>query len=189
MDGNFVEYKEGIETIQFTQGIRIITDGKSYDSGAGLYINEATELTIYLAVETSFNGSGKQPISEGKNHVENCKTVLDNAVKMSYYELKNRHINDYQRLFNKVCISIDEDSGLPTDERLANPDNDSNLSELLFDYGRYLLISSSREGGQPANLQGIWNDSPLAAWHSSYTVNINLEMNYWHANVCGLEEC
>lgn len=187
--GNFVEYKEGIETIQFTQGIRIITDGKSYDSGTGLYINEATELTVYLAVETSFNGADKQPISEGKNHAENCKAVLDKAVKMSYDELKKRHINDYQELFNRVSLSIDEDNGLPTDERLANPDNDSNLSELLFDYGRYLLISSSREDSQPANLQGIWNDSPLAPWHSSYTANINLEMNYWHANVCGLEEC
>ncbi len=189
VDGNVVEYDENIESIEFTQGIRIKTDGLSYFSGSNLYINNATELIVYVAVETSYNGFDKLPVSEGKEHKNACLKVLDDAMSITYEELKKLHIEDYRSLFDRVSLSIDEDNGLPTDERLNNPEDDSNLAELLFDYGRYLMIASSRKDSQPANLQGIWNDVPLAPWHSNYTININLQMNYWLNNACGLEEC
>ncbi len=184
-----IEYKDGVETIHFAEGIRVETDGQLYNSGVAIYLQNVTEVTVYIAVETSYNGSDMQPVSQGRDYMTNYKKVMDNALGLGYEELKKRHIKDYKSLFDRVSLSIDEDNGLPTDVRIKNPDGDSNLSELLFDYGRYLLIASSREGTQPANLQGIWNDTIRPPWASSYTTNINLEMNYWHANVCALDEC
>ena len=121
-------------------------------------------------------------------------TILSVAGQLPYEDLKKRHLADYQRLFGRVALTLKSEkdySGLPTDRRIIgfrdNPDNA--LAALLFQYGRYLLIASSREGGQPANLQGIWNKDVVPAWSSSYTININTEMNYWPAETTGLPEC
>ncbi|MDO5447480.1 MAG: glycoside hydrolase family 95 protein [Prevotellaceae bacterium] len=114
------------------------------------------------------------------------------AQQYSYKELRRRHVAAYKDQYDRVSLELDgkKDNSIPTDRRLAsfNETHDLGMVELVFNYGRYLLISSSQPGGQPANLQGIWNASPNAPWDSKYTININTEMNYWPAEVCGLTE-
>jgi alpha-L-fucosidase 2 len=113
--------------------------------------------------------------------------------KASYESLRSAHIADYQKLYKRVAIDLGVTAAaeLPTDERIKAfaTGSDPQLVATVFQYGRYLLISSSRAGGQPANLQGIWNDSNHPAWDSKYTVNINTEMNYWPAEVAAIGEC
>jgi alpha-L-fucosidase 2 len=111
---------------------------------------------------------------------------------MSYEEIKAEHIKDYRAIYDKVELYLGEQSELPTDKRLEDLRNglkDNGLYALYFQYGRYLLISSSREGSVPANLQGIWSWQFRAPWSSNWTTNINAEMNYWHAQSCNLQEC
>ena len=106
----------------------------------------------------------------------------------SYDELKSEHVKDFQALFNRVSLDLGpSDDSLPTDKRKQQPD--AGLATLMFQYGRYLLISCSRPGGLPANLQGLWNDSNTPPWHCDYHSNINVEMNYWPAEVANLAEC
>ena len=111
----------------------------------------------------------------------------------SYDTLRAEHIRDHQALFRRVSLDLGTTPAakLPTDERIAAfaTGNDPALVALLFQYGRYLMIGSSRPGGQPANLQGIWNDSNKPAWDSKYTDNINTEMNYWPVEETNLSEC
>ena len=119
---------------------------------------------------------------------------LDAASKLSFDELKSRHIAEHQRLFRRVSFDLGTTDAAkkPTDERLENFKNgadDPQLAALYFQWGRYLLISSSRPGSQPANLQGIWNESTKPPWDSKYTININTEMNYWPAESTNLAEC
>ena len=120
------------------------------------------------------------------------KTLLDVASKYSYRQLRQRHVAAYKEQYGRVSLTLKgrKDPSLPTNRRLATfkDTHDLGMVELLFNYGRYLLISSSQPGGQPANLQGIWNDKENAPWDSKYTININTEMNYWPAEVCGLKE-
>jgi len=115
------------------------------------------------------------------------------AIKDSNYDtLKEQHIRDYRALYGKVDLFLGHQSDLPTDERLEKlrrGENDNGLYALFFQYGRYLLISSSREGSLPANLQGIWNWQIRPPWSSNWTTNINTQMNYWPAQVCNLAEC
>jgi len=126
------------------------------------------------------------------NPEEFCKNYLSALDGKSYNELKQSHIDDYQSLFSRVELDLGKSdiSYRPTNERLNSfkADEDPNLVSLLFQYGRYLLISSSREGTQPANLQGIWNDRMNPPWDSKYTININTEMNYWPAEITNLSE-
>lgn len=123
-----------------------------------------------------------------------CENTLSNLNNKSYEEIYEDHIKDYRSLFSRVefYLGTDDKSNIPTDERLERikrGEEDLDFITLYFQYGRYLLISSSRQGTQPANLQGIWNEDLRPAWSSNYTTNINLEMNYWHAEVCNLSEC
>ncbi len=124
-----------------------------------------------------------------------CVEVIERASKKTYSNLKSDHIKDYRSLFSRTTFNLGCDENLlklPTDERLARVrggGEDLGLVGLLFDMGRYLLISSSREGALPANLQGIWNKEYTPAWESKYTININTQMNYWPAEVCGLGDC
>ncbi len=111
----------------------------------------------------------------------------------SFEALRKDHIAEHQRLFRRVQLDLGttDAAKLPTDERIKNfaKGNDPQLAALYFQFGRYLLISSSRPGCQPANLQGIWNESMNPPWGSKYTININTEMNYWPAESCNLAEC
>ncbi len=160
-----------------------------------LTITNADAVTIYLTEATSFNGFNKSPGKEGKDpHVE-VSANLKKAIASSWAQLKQRHVSDYQSLFNRVKLDLGINEAavkLPTDERLlqfANTKNDNQLQTLYYQFGRYLLIASSRPGSRPANLQGIWNDHVQPPWGSNYTTNINTEMNYWLAENTNLSEC
>ena len=158
-------------------------------------VTGANEVILYLTEATSFNGFNKSPGLQGKDPAVEANASLLAAVKKSYEQLRQRHIADYQRLFKRVSFDLGADAGLvkqPTDERLrsfsiAHPDKQ--LQTLYYQFGRYLLIASSRPGSAPANLQGIWNDQVIPPWGSNYTTNINTEMNYWLAENTNLSEC
>lgn len=154
--------------------------------------NVDSALVIFNA-QTSFNGFNVHPFLNGKEYKLLCKAGLEKVTSKSYESLLSDHIADYKTYFDRVELDIgkSEAEKLPTDKRLKafiNGKNDPSLYTLLFQYGRYLLIASSRPGSQPANLQGIWNKELRAPWSSNYTLNINIQMNYWPALSCGLRE-
>ena len=163
----------------------------STDSTVG--VKNATEATIYISIATSFNGFDKNPATEGVNDEALAAEMLDKAFKKSYISIKQAHIKDYQTFFNRVQLNLGKTDApnLPTDERLRRyreGKEDKKLEALYFQYGRYLLISSSRTKGVPANLQGIWNPYMRPPWSSNYTTNINAEENYWLAENTNLSE-
>lgn len=183
----------GEEGIRARVALRIIeTDGKVSLSGDSLELSEGTHATLLLAAATSFNGRFKSPAKEGKDYGSIVRARLDAAAAKDYETLKANHVADYQALFTRVELVLPErgEQDAATSERIANfaKDSDPALVSLLFQYGRYLLISTSRPGSQPANLQGIWNDQQRPPWSSNYTQNINLEMNYWLAETTNLNE-
>ncbi|CAM3717499.1 glycosyl hydrolase family 95 catalytic domain-containing protein [Marinicrinis lubricantis] len=168
--------------------------GKCHVDRDGLHVAGADSCTIYLAAATSFNGFDRKPdLQEGKDPAKLIEEVLSKAAVYSYDELYARHVADYQSLFHRVSFTLEgsyDTENFPTDRRIAEYGaKDRKLIELLFHYGRYLLISSSRPGSQPANLQGIWNDEVRPPWSSNWTLNINAQMNYWAAETCNLSEC
>lgn len=154
-----------------------------YDS-TGITVWANGEAMLLLASELSSNS---------ENPALEVEKILKNAAKKTYYQLLDSHLKDYQALYSRVELRLPERHGMDnyTNGRIASyaNDHDPGLVSLLFHYGRYLLISSSRAGGQAANLQGIWNKDVRPPWSSNYTVNINTEMNYWPAEVCNLSEC
>ena len=162
---------------------------------SGITIKNATEVLLLLSAATSFNGFDKCPVSQGKDENELSMKYLQAAASKSFNQLLANHLADYHRFFNRVSLSLNSDANnnakLPTDKRLAaytDGGHDTGLEELYFQYGRYLLISSSRPGGTAANLQGIWNNEMRPPWSSNFTTNINLQMNYWPAEVTNLSE-
>jgi alpha-L-fucosidase 2 len=156
---------------------------------SGITVKNGTDVTIFLSAATSFNGFDKCPLSDGKDENQIATQYLNIAKAKSWQTLLADHITDYRKYFSRVSFKLDQsapDSNvlLPTDERLVSYTNgvkDPALETLYFQYGRYLLISSSRTKGVPANLQGIWNKEMQPPWSSNYTTNINLQMNYWPA--------
>lgn len=186
-------------------------DGKVIDNyNDQLNLIDCTDATIIIAIATSFNGLDKDPVKEGKNYQALVRSRIDNAVSKTYEELMARHEEDYTRLFNRFSIDLGKTdpkiASLTTDQQLLeytkqyedavakklgkgkftsfNPD----LEELYMQYGRYLLISCSRTDMVPANLQGIWNEYILPPWSCNYTSNINVEENYWPAEIANLGE-
>lgn len=173
----------------FEARIKVVTDGgEIIKQDEKINIKNATGATLQLVAATSF--VNYKDISGDPS--SRCEDYLDQLVDKSYDDLKKDHIEDYQRLFNRVSLDLgySEISLRTTNERLNTfkDDEDASLVSLLFQYGRYLLIASSREGTQPANLQGIWNDRMAPPWDSKYTININTEMNYWPAEITNLAE-
>ena len=164
--------------------------------GDTLVLDGCREATVLIVNSTSFNGFDKDPVREGKD----CRALADaNAARVcakDWKALLRTHVKDYGALFDRVSLYLGETpaqlKALPTDEQLkryADEDMENPaLEALYFQFGRYLLISSSRTRGVPANLQGLWNESLTPPWSSNYTVNINLEENYWPAEVLGLGE-
>jgi alpha-L-fucosidase 2 len=154
---------------------------------------DADTVTFYLTTATSFNGFDKSPGREGRDPAAEAGSTLRKALEIPYEKLKERHVADYQALFRRVAFDLGEaPPQLPTDERLirlAEGGRDNHLQVLYYQFGRYLLISSSRPGSPPANLQGLWNDHVQPPWGSNYTTNINTEMNYWLAEITDLAEC
>ncbi|RAP75897.1 glycosyl hydrolase family 95 catalytic domain-containing protein [Paenibacillus montanisoli] len=169
-------------------------DGKVEYRHGKLWVQGATSAVLYFAASTSFNGFDQRPGNDFGALAERNSTTLSKAMNSSYDQLKEVHTLDYRRLFDRVEFSlgdvIEEEEKLDTDKRLQQYGaDDPAMVALLFHFGRYLLIACSREGTQPANLQGIWNDITRAPWTSNYTLNINTEMNYWPAESTNLSEC
>lgn len=161
---------------------------------SGIHISQTNEVYFVMSLATSYNGYDKSPSLEGIDPSGKATGILDKATAYNYKELKKRHLDDYRNLFDRVKLDLKSDPeqlALPTDERIIRFDEkaDPALSALLFQYGRYLMISGSRPGGQPLNLQGIWNKEIVPPWNCGYTQNINLEMNYWMAETANLSEC
>ncbi|NUU59417.1 glycoside hydrolase family 95 protein [Paenibacillus agri] len=168
-------------------------DGKVTVDGSGVHVLDATAATFYFSAATGFNGYDKIPGKEGKDASAIAASHLAGAVDKSYPSLREAHVSDYRSLFDRVKLSLGKSlaaEDLSTEQRITTyAAKDPGLVELLFHYGRYLLIASSRPGTQAANLQGIWNAFTRPPWSSNYTLNINTEMNYWPAEICNLAEC
>ncbi|HEY5585891.1 MAG TPA: glycoside hydrolase family 95 protein [Ruminiclostridium sp.] len=167
--------------------------GKVTYAGYVATVENADSAIILINAQTSFDGYDVQPYLSGKDHERLCIEGIVSASRKNYDELLCAHISDYKYYFDRVYLDVGDSEAalLPTDKRLyrfKDEQNDPALYTLLFQYGRYLLISSSRKGTQPANLQGIWNSELRAPWSSNYTININAQMNYWPVFSCGLGE-
>lgn len=179
--------------IHFSTVISVRTNGNTTASAGKLSVN-GNNILITVVNSTSFNGFDRNPVKAGKDYKTLAMANAERVNKQSFSELYNTHIADYQALFNTQCLYLgqtpDSVKALPTDVQLkrysdleeVNPE----LETLYFQYGRYLLISSSRTSGVPANLQGLWNESVDPPWSCNYTTNINLEENYWLAEAAGL---
>ncbi|WP_343743865.1 glycoside hydrolase family 95 protein [Chitinophaga sp.] len=160
-------------------------------TGNQLTVKNADEVILYLAASTDYLPN--YPTYKGRDFSGLTAKALQAATAQPYAQLKQAHVKDYQRLFNRVAIQLSDDTtdDIPTDvrlQRIKETGNDNHLTELYFQYGRYLLISSARKNTLPANLQGIWANKVLAPWNGDYHTNINVQMNYWPAEVANLGE-
>lgn len=194
----------GEDGVNLAVAAKAVAEGGSVEvAGEHLVVTDAKELTIYLAVETTFYlgeegllpdeayGTGGVSCTDGikealrkekeaGNHIRRALRRVNQAAEKGYAKIKEAHIADYRRMFGRVKLTLSGDREVQ--EKL-------DYTQRYFDYGRYLLISSSRPGTLPANLQGIWNKEMEPAWESKFTININTQMNYWPAEVCDLPEC
>jgi alpha-L-fucosidase 2 len=175
--------------IKFESQVKVIAEGgKAFLQNNTWVVKNANSATVYISIATNFKNykdiSGNAGIK--------AASFLDQAIKKNYTIALADHIRFYQQYFNRVKfdIGVTDAVNKPTDQRIAAfaRSNDPHLAALYFQFGRYLLISSSQPGNQPPTLQGIWNDKMLAPWDSKYTININTEMNYWPAEVTNLSE-
>ena len=183
-----VQVKEG--ALRGVASLKVFSDGKVLVIGNTLSVSGAKTATIFLAAATNYvnykDVSGNPELK--------ASAVLDKVGSKTFDQILKSHVADYQKLFNRfdVRFTENEQAKLPTNERIvafSKEANDPQLLALYIQYGRYLLISSSRPGTQPANLQGIWNDQLAPPWDSKWTVNINTEMNYWPVEIANLSEC
>ena len=184
----FGQVEEG--GVKFEARLKVVaTGGKVTFSDSAITVENADAATLVLAAATSF----KNYTDITADPAARCEATLAGVAQKDFAALLQAHIADHQALFRRVSLDLGKTAAakLPTDQRLHNfaGGSDPDLAALAFQYGRYLLVASSRAGGQPANLQGIWNDSLHPAWDSKWTVNINTEMNYWPAEVANLSEC
>ncbi|UXP32615.1 glycoside hydrolase family 95 protein [Reichenbachiella agarivorans] len=184
--------KEALGTkgqVKFETRVKIVPEGGTIMAGdTALTVEKANSVTLYVAIATNF--VNYQDISADQH--ERVMNYLGALEGKSYEELKNAHIDHYQRFFNRVTLDLGESPAAEktTDLRIKDFSSsfDPSLAALYFQYGRYLLISSSQPGGQASNLQGIWCNQLDPPWKSAYTININTEMNYWPAEVTNLPE-
>lgn len=195
----FLSGNLGKEAPEFAMCLRAKVVGGSVKTiGQSLLVEKADEVILYFGADSTFHYSEaevKEWADPQQKLVEKLIAHLDLVMEKDYEKVLLAHIQDYQSLYNRVSLQLKEENSieaLATDERLLRVKDgceDIGLSKLLSDYGRYLLISCSRPGTLPANLQGIWNKELCPAWDSKYTININTEMNYWPAEICALAEC
>jgi alpha-L-fucosidase 2 len=186
-DGNTVLVKSAL-TYQASAQV-IAQGGQVVAGGTKLSVQGADSATILVAAATSY----KRYNDVSGDPAALCDTYLKRASRWTYDTLRGAHVAEHQRLFHRVKFDLGTTAAaqMPTDERIANflQQPDPALAVLHFQFGRYLLLSCSRPGGQPANLQGMWNDKLTAPWDGKYTININTEMNYWPAQTTNLSEC
>jgi len=175
--------------LKFAAQVRVIAEGGTVTRQSDeIFVENARQITVLVSLATSF--VNYRDISADPTH--RTQADLDAAALRSYEDLRRRHTEDHQALFRRVELRIDHDaSTAATDQRIAHfdPAADPDFFALFYQFGRYLLIAASRPGGQPANLQGIWNDDLWPWWGSKWTTNINLQMNYWPAETGNLAEC
>ena len=191
------------ESTHFCTMLSVKTDGEMAASDSSLTITKAKEAIIYIVNETSFNGFDKHPVKEGAPYLEQVANDLWHTQNMSFDEFYARHLADYKAIYDRVKICLNKEGRNPkdlpgvkdrrtTDQLLLDYTNGGDqtayLEELFFQFGRYLLISSSRTKSVPANLQGLWAPQLWSPWRGNYTVNINLEENYWPAFVANMAE-
>jgi alpha-L-fucosidase 2 len=178
---------DGGTGLKFQSTLKALTEGGSVKIQSGargdqLVISKANAVTLLVAASTNYRGNDPQAT---------CERQIKQAAAQSYAKLREAHVADYQSLFNRVELDLGGSSDLPTDrrlERVKQGGEDDQLIAQYFQFGRYLLISSSRPGDLPANLQGVWADGFRPPWNSDYHLNINLQMNYWPAEVTNLSE-
>lgn len=199
-----VEEKDGTPICTYDEGDRrgigfccslaIDTDGTVKANKNHLHLTNATYAVIYLTAETDFEKWNRSVCKSKKKPKKVCETTLTSALEKGFDAIKADHIKDFSGYFNRVSIDLGQSKkdGVPTNRRihdfLYSKKNDNDLYCLLFNYGRYLTISASREGSQAMTLQGIWTFELCSPWRSNYTVNINTEMNYWPTLMCSLPE-
>jgi alpha-L-fucosidase 2 len=182
-----IVYDSNNKGMTFWAGLRFVTDGKVQYLMGGIRIIDFRRLVIYYTSKTTYDGT------ECPKDI--VRKRLADAISKGYDALKAEHIADYHSLYNRVTFDLNDASSSPESTRKAlkmahdKEANNDSLAVTLFNFGRYLMISSSREGTQAANLQGIWNKNVRPPWSSNYTININAQMNYWPAEPCNLSEC
>jgi alpha-L-fucosidase 2 len=183
-----------MESIHFCTMLRVKTDGTVTAADSTLTIRNAKEAIIYLVNETSFSGYDKHPVRQGAPYLEKATDAIWHTQNVTYNEVRQRHIADYQHFYDRVKLRLgtssqsDNKQQVPTNRLLKDGNDDRYLETLYFQYGRYLLISCSRTKGVPANLQGLWTPYLWSPWRGNYTMNINLEENYWPAFTANLAE-
>lgn len=199
LDGQIIDKDEllmgpGGSHMKFSSVLKVFNTGGTLTNDHNkIIVDGADEITIYLTAATDYN-LNKLNFDRSINPRLKCNKIIENAEKKTFAEIKRDHIRDHKRIFDRVELNLGSDSlqYLPTDQRLKRIQNgfqDDDLLALYFQYGRYLLMNSSRYPGVlPANLQGIWNEHYEAPWNSDFHTNINLQMNYWLANVANLDE-
>ncbi len=177
---------------RFTSLCRIVnTGGQVKADSSTLSVEGADEAVVYVSIATSFNGFDRNPATEGLDADAIAAAQMDAALKQDYPALKDAHVKDYRSFYDRFSIDLGAAVDRPMDERVnayADGARDPYLEALYVQYGRYLLISSSRTPGVPANLQGLWNPHMRPPWSSNYTTNINVEENYWLAENTNLPE-
>ena len=186
--GNEIDMSEhigdGIGVKMFSRLKLIVDGGTTNSNGDSLSVQKANSVTIYLTAATDYFGGDPSIIT---------KSRLDAVTTRSYSDIRRDHITDYQSFFKRVELDLGSGDGnyFTTDARITAMQNgyiDPDLIELYYQFGRYLLISSSRPGGLPANLQGIWADGLQPPWSADYHININIQMNYWLSEITNLDE-
>ncbi len=204
-DPNYIDYNKepvvyadsaGCRGMRYILLVKAVGNGVISSDTSGISVKNASDVTLYLSAATSFNGFDKCPDSNGKDENKLAAGYLNSALKKKPQALLKDHLADYHRYFNRVSFHLaapenNANAVLPTDERLIGYTKgavDPQLENLYFNFGRYLLISCSRPGGTPANLQGIWNKEIRPPWSSNFTTNINTQMNYWPAEMTNLSE-
>jgi alpha-L-fucosidase 2 len=191
-----VRHDEGpaAEGMRFTAIARAVVRGGTVRATAEgrLEVREADEAVLLLSAATSFSGFDESPARAGLDPDPRAREPLGPAAARPFAALRDAHVADHARLFGRVRLDLGSPAAeRPTDERLRayRHGEDPALVALVFQYGRYLLVASSRPGTQPANLQGIWNEEVRPPWSANWTMNINSQMNYWPAEVANLSEC
>ena len=184
------------EGMRFECRLKILQEGGAISArGVSLQVVKAQSVTMFISAGTSFHGFDKLPGSQGIDPSVRVKKDLQKSTVKSYRELRNAHVQDIGRMIRRVSLDLGHNAdaeSLPTDQRITrfrDGGPDPGLSALYFQFGRYLLASSSRPGTQPANTQGIWSHQVQIPWSGNWTTNINTQMNYWPAEICNLPEC
>lgn len=185
-DGIYMKGATGPDGVSYATVVRAKASGRRVsNTGAHIVIEGASDVVLVIAGRTDYSGG---------NPFEACVADVARATVKDYADARAAHAADFSEIFHRVDLNLNAEdmSSVPTDQRLqavSRGERDPGLIELYFNLGRYLLASSSRNCRLPANLQGIWNDSYTPPWESKYTININLQMNYWPVDLCNLSEC